>query len=86
MAKIKYLFKSDWILSAIKIALIVGTILFAINHGEAVYHKRMDTSRWISVVLSYVVPYCVYMFGKASVFEKEQNRKQEEELTTKDVL
>jgi hypothetical protein len=64
--KIKYLFKSDWILSAVKIALIIGTILFAINHGEAVIEHKMNTGRWVSVVLSYLVPYTVYIIGKAS--------------------
>ncbi len=53
-------------LSALKVALIVGTILFAINHGEAVFNGHMNPGRWASVVLSYIVPYCVYIVGKAS--------------------
>jgi len=75
--KIKYLYKSDWVLSALKVALIVGSILFAINHGKAVYENTMNTGRWVSVLLSYVVPYCVYIIGKASnmkVISKEEDQ------------
>ena len=58
--------------SAIKVALIIGSILFAINHGPAVIDGAMTTGRWISVVLSYIVPYCVYIFGKMSNLKQEE--------------
>ena len=64
--KIKYLYKSEWVLSALKIAIIVGTILFSINHGKSVIENTMTPERWFSVVLSYLVPYTVYIIGKAS--------------------
>jgi len=64
--KLKYLYKSDWALSAIKVALIIGSILCLINHGKAMYDGAMTLDRWISVFLSYLVPYCVYIIGKAS--------------------
>ena len=64
--KLKYLFRADWILPALKVSLIVGSVLFAINHGRAVYEHTMNAGRWLSVVLSYVVPYCVFIIGKAS--------------------
>jgi len=64
--KLKYLYKSSWVIPALKVALIVGTILFAINHGKAIYEGSMTASRWISAFLSYAVPYCVYIIGKAS--------------------
>ncbi|MFY0644304.1 MAG: nitrate/nitrite transporter NrtS [Bacteroidia bacterium] len=71
IVKLKYLFKSDWVLSAIKIAFIVGTILFVINHGTSVLENTMTPGRWVSVVLSYMVPYTVYIIGKASNMKKE---------------
>lgn len=64
--KLKYLYKSNWALPALKVALIVGSILFAINHGKAFYDGNMTVARWVSVFLSYIVPYCVYIIGKAS--------------------
>lgn len=64
--KLSYFFKSDWALSAIRVALVVGTILFAINHGSALLEGSMTGGRWVSVLLSYLVPYCVYIIGRAS--------------------
>ena len=73
--KLKYLIKSAWVLPAIRVALIVGTILFAINHGKAIYEGTMNGGRWVSVFLSYVVPYCVYIVGKASNLKANSNQK-----------
>ncbi len=64
--KLNILYKSSWILPALKVALIVGTLLFGINHGKAVYEGQMTAERWVSVFLSYLVPYCVYIVGKDS--------------------
>ncbi len=63
---LSYLFRSNWVTPALKVALLVGSILLVINHGEAIYEGRMTLGRWISIILSYLVPYCVYIFGKAS--------------------
>ncbi len=64
--RLKYFFEPSWVLSAIKVSLIVGSILFTINHGRALFQGEMTTSRWVSAMLSYLVPYCVYIIGKAS--------------------
>ena len=69
---ITHFFRKDWFASAFKVALIVGTLLFAINHGVAVYEGEMTSARWFSVGLSYLVPYCVYIIGKVSNLRKEQ--------------
>lgn len=50
--------------TAIKVALIVGTILFLINHGWALLNGHMTASRWISAGLTYVVPYMVNIHGQ----------------------
>jgi hypothetical protein len=52
--------------TALKVALVVGTILFLINHGWAVLHGQMTPSRWISGGLTYVVPYMVNVHGQYS--------------------
>mgnify|MGYP006865005302 CR=1 FL=1 len=57
---------SGGVWSALKVALIVGSILFIINHGKAFYEGSMTIARWVSVFLSYLVPYCVYIVGRAS--------------------
>ena len=50
--------------TALKVALFVGSVLFAINHGEALLQGQMNRSRWISAGLSYLVPYCVNIHGQ----------------------
>ena len=49
---------------ALRVAVVVGTILFAINHGNAVAQSKMTRARWLSVVLTYGVPYAVNIHGQ----------------------
>jgi hypothetical protein len=50
--------------AALKVALVVGSLLFAINHGAAFVNRQMNSGRWVSVVLTYIVPYCVSVHGQ----------------------
>jgi hypothetical protein len=44
---------------ALRYALVVGAILIAINHGDALLRGDVDTGRWLRMGLTVVVPYCV---------------------------
>jgi len=50
--------------TGIKVALVVGSILFVINHGVVVLQGKMTPGRWISAVLTYGVPYAVSIHGQ----------------------
>ncbi|GAB4141867.1 MAG: hypothetical protein Fur0046_18090 [Cyanobacteria bacterium J069] len=50
--------------TAIKVALIVGSILLIINHGAAILNQQMSGDRWISALLTYIVPYMVNIHGQ----------------------
>lgn len=50
--------------TAVKVSVIVGTLLFVINHGSAVIKGEMNRDRWISAGLTYVIPYCVNIHGQ----------------------
>lgn len=50
--------------NALKVAAIVGSILFAINHGTALTQNKMTRTRWISGLLTYCVPYMVSVHGQ----------------------
>lgn len=52
--------------TATRVALIVGTLLFCINHSNATFQGEMTRSRWISALLTYLVPYCVSVHGQTS--------------------
>ena len=47
------------------VAMVVGTILNAINQGDVLLAG--GKLNWIKIVLSYVVPYCVATYGAASM-------------------
>ena len=50
--------------TAIKVSLVVGTIIFAINHGDAILNGKMTRQRWMSGLISYLVPYAVNIHGQ----------------------
>jgi len=50
--------------TALKVAAVVGSILFMINHGSAVVQGKMTRDRWISGLLTYLVPYGVNIHGQ----------------------
>ena len=47
----------------IGVALVVGTILFAINQLDVVLGGHATVGTWVKVSLTYVVPFCVSNFG-----------------------
>ncbi|MGD1900690.1 MAG: nitrate/nitrite transporter NrtS [Geitlerinemataceae cyanobacterium] len=50
--------------SALHVCLIVGSVLFLINHGKAAIEGTMNRDRWISGILSYCCPFCVNLHGQ----------------------
>lgn len=60
------LFDPELAFSAGKVAFVVGSILFVINHAEAWLDNHMTGHRWFSAVLSYLVPYMVSIHGRVS--------------------
>ncbi|MEO6747935.1 MAG: nitrate/nitrite transporter NrtS [Caldimonas sp.] len=51
------------VLTALKVSFVVGTLLNAINQGEALWAGH--TIIWWRVALNYVVPYCVSSYSAA---------------------
>jgi hypothetical protein len=44
-------------------ALLVGTVLFAINQLDIVIAGRETPLTWLKIALSYLVPFCVANYG-----------------------
>jgi hypothetical protein len=61
---IKALFDSKLAPTALRVSLIVGSILFVINHGAALAKGEMTKSRWLSGLITYLVPYSVSIHGQ----------------------
>jgi len=49
---------------AFKVAVVIGSLLFVINHGAAFIQGKMMRDRWISAILTYLVPYFVNIHGQ----------------------
>lgn len=56
----------DYRPTALRVAIVVGSLLFLINHGAAVIHGEMTSSRWLAAILTYLVPYTVNVDGQFS--------------------
>ena len=56
-------FRRETHLRALKIALVVGTILATINHGDAIVEATMTTTAWVKVLLTFCVPYGVSWYS-----------------------
>ena len=50
--------------TAIKVAMVIGSVLFVINHGYAFMHHEMTRVRWISAIITYLIPYSVNIHGQ----------------------
>jgi hypothetical protein len=44
---------------ALGFAVVVGSMLIAINHGDAILAGDVDARRWLKMGLTVLVPYCV---------------------------
>ena len=59
----------------LKFAVIVGTVLVCINHGDAILRGEMTATRWLKAGLTVLVPYCVSVLS--SVLAIRQQRRAE---------
>lgn len=58
------LFDQEFVPTGLKTALIVGTLLFLINHGAAFFRGEINRERWISIFFNYLMPYLVSVYGQ----------------------
>lgn len=49
--------------TAAPVALVVGTILSAVNQGHLVWAGEAGTGTWVRVAVNFVVPFCVASIG-----------------------
>lgn len=51
------------LIRTISAAVIVGTILFCVNHLDVVLAGEATTSTWVKSAITYLVPFCVANYG-----------------------
>lgn len=64
--------RSDVLRTALKVALVVGTILALINHGPALLSLSLTSSNLLQILLTYLVPYCVSTHSAARLIVANQ--------------
>jgi hypothetical protein len=55
---------------AIRVALVVGSLLLAINHGDAILRGDVSTVRVLRMVLTVLVPYLVSTFSSVGAIRE----------------
>ena len=58
---------------ALMYAVIVGAILIAINHGNAIFGGTLDTTRVIQMALTVLVPYTVSTLSSVQAIRRMRN-------------
>ena len=58
--------------TAIKVSLVVGTLLALINHGPAFLQGTMSKENLFQIGLTYLVPYCVSTYSAVKVIQRRQ--------------
>jgi hypothetical protein len=56
------------------VALVVGSILVIINHGDAIVRGDLSAGRLIRIVLTIAVPYCVSTYSSVSALRGSARR------------
>jgi hypothetical protein len=59
-----YCLERPTLLFSLKMALIVGTLLAVINHGEAIVTGHFTSDRLLPMLLTYCVPFSVAMYSQ----------------------
>ena len=54
---------------ALRVALVVGTILIAINHGHAILAGDLEWDRVMRMVLTFFVPYAVSTYSSVGAIK-----------------
>ncbi len=66
--------KPSVIKRALKYAFIVGAVLIAINHGDAVLRGDMPPTRWFRMGLTVLVPYVVSTLSSVGAMREIGNK------------
>ncbi len=56
--------------AALKVALVVGTLLALINHGASLINGTLTLHSLIQILLTYLVPYCVSTYSTVAALRQ----------------
>ncbi len=59
---------------AAKVAFVVGAVLIAINHGDAILRGDVSLGRFLRMILTVLVPYCVSTYSSVEALREQRAR------------
>jgi hypothetical protein len=74
---IAYCLERPTMFFSIKMALVVGTLLAVINHGQAIVTGHFTSDRLLPLLLTYCVPFAVAMYSQIQG-KRQRDRSQAE--------
>jgi hypothetical protein len=60
---------------AVKVALVVGTILIAINYGDLILAGHVGGAMWVKMALTLFVPYGVSTYSSVGALMETERRR-----------
>lgn len=66
--------RRDVVRRALRIALIVGTLLISINHGDKILSGTLQDGDWLKMFLTYFVPYGVSTVSSVAALRDSERR------------
>jgi len=58
--------------NALKVALIVGTVLVLINQGDKIFSLSLSYANILQFALTYLVPYCVSTYSAVKALQEKE--------------
>ncbi len=62
--------RRDIVRRAVRVAVVVGTLLVVINHGDALLAGTVDVERLLRIALTYLVPYGVSTYSSVQALKR----------------
>jgi hypothetical protein len=59
------------VVTSLKVALFVGTLLALINHSAAIFHLSLTMEKVCQIALTYLVPYCVSTYASVKAIQND---------------
>jgi hypothetical protein len=59
---------------SLRVALVVGTLLTLINHGDRLLARDLDAMALVKILLTYAVPYCVSTWAAVQALRASAQR------------
>lgn len=67
-------FQGSVVKRALKFAMVVGCVLTAINHGDAIIRGNIDSTRILKIALTAMVPYTVSTLSSVAAMREHRAR------------